>query len=70
MGSSSKKGYYTDGLQKMEAALEKDRLGPFQGLIDVELLLQSGARWITVRPDQRVWSAVADALGRRVRLLD
>ena len=56
----------------MEAALEaaQDPLVPFQAPIDVELLLQSGSMWIAVGPDQVVWSAVANALGCQVRLLD
>ena len=47
---------------------EPDRL--VQDSIDVELLLLCGAKWITVRPDQTVWLAVADALGCRVRLVN
>ena len=69
--SNSKEKHIDDGVQKMHVALEaaKDRVAPFQVPIDVELLMQTGARWITVRPDQNVWLAVADALGRRVGLL-
>ena len=47
---------------------EPDRL--VQDSIDVELLMLCGARWITVRPDQSVWLAVADAVGCRVRLVN
>ena len=61
----------TDREEKMEAALnaERDCLVPFPDPIKVELLTQAGTMRITVRPDQIVWSAVADALGCKMRLL-